>query len=69
MARGNQRDLAREKAAKKDKGKQKASSDQEANKGQSLEARQQRDADIMRQKQAAKLAAKDAAAAGGGTKS
>ena len=63
MTRGNQRDLAREKAAKKNKGKAAASKDTEGNKGTSLEARKQRDADIMRQKQAAKAAAK--AEAGG----
>ena len=42
MTRGNQRDLAREKAAKKDKGKQKAASDQEANKGMTKEQRMAR---------------------------
>ena len=62
MTRGNQRDLAREKAAKKNAGKGKASKDTEGNKGMTLEARKQRDADIMRQKQEAKAAAK---AAGG----
>lgn len=41
---GNQRDLAREKAAKKaaDLAKSKAASDKEGNKGLSLEARKQR---------------------------
>ena len=67
MTRGNQRDLAREKAAKK-AAKGKSAKDQEGNKGMTLEARKQRDADIMRQKQEKKLA--DAAAkadkAGGG---
>ena len=42
MARGNQRDMAREKAAKKDKGKAKASTDQDANKGMSKEQRMER---------------------------
>ena len=42
MTRGNQRDLAREKAAKKDKGKQKAANDQDANKGMTKEQRMAR---------------------------
>ena len=42
MTRGNQRDLAREKAAKKDKGKGKAANDQAANAGMTKEARMQR---------------------------
>ena len=50
MTRGNQRDLAREKAAKK-LGKGKSAADQAANAGLTLEQRKQRDADIMRQKQ------------------
>ena len=55
MTRGNQRDLARAKAAKKDGAKAKAPVGG-AEKGLSLEARKQRDADIMRAKQeAAKL--------------
>jgi len=65
MARGNQRDKAREAAAKKNKGKGTASKDAEGNKGTSLESRQQRDADIMREKQAAKAAAKAEKEAGG----
>ena len=62
MTRGNQRDLAREKAAKKQKEQQKkkGASAQEGNKGMSLEARKQRDADIMREKQEKKAAAKAA---------
>jgi len=56
MTRGNQRDLAREKAAKKDKGKAKAANDQDANKGLTKEQRMARDADIMRQKQEKKKA-------------
>lgn len=64
MARGNQREKAREQAAKKDKGKAKASSDQEANKGMSKEQRMARDAQIMREKQEAKKQAADAAAGG-----
>jgi len=62
MARGNQRDMAREKAAKKDKGKNKAASDQENNKGLTKEQRMERDAKIMREKQAKKA---ELAAAGG----
>ena len=57
MARGNQRDKAREKVAKADKGKSKAASEQDGNKGLSMEQRKQRDADIMRQKQEKKAAA------------
>ena len=64
MARGNQRDKAREKAAKADKGKGKAANEQEGNKGLSKEQRQQRDADIMRQKQEKKAAQAAATAAG-----
>jgi len=51
MTRGNQRDLAREKAAKKAKGSKKDAASQEGNKGMSLEARKQRDAEVMRLKQ------------------
>jgi len=54
MTRGNQRDLAREKADKKNKGKAKPSAKQDANKGMTKEQRQARDAEIMRQKQLAK---------------
>jgi len=50
MTRGNQRDLAREKAAKRDKTGTKAG-ETEANKGLSLEERKQRDAERMRLKQ------------------
>jgi len=60
MTRGNQRDLAREKAAKKDKGKAKPSAEQDANKGLTIEQRKARDAEIMRQKQLAKQEAADA---------
>lgn len=63
MARGNQRDKAREKAANKDKGGAK-SSEQAGNKGLNMEQRKQRDADIMRQKQEKK--ASEAAAKAGG---
>lgn len=61
MTRGNQRDLAREKALKKQ---------QDANKGQrsdglSHAARKESDAEIMRQKQEAAKAKKEAAAASG----
>jgi len=58
MTRGNQRDLAREKAAKK-AGKGTKASETNANAGLTLEQRKQRDADLMRQKQEKK--AKDAA--------
>merc|ERR1712060_913066 len=61
MTRGNHR----EKAAKADKGKGKAASEQAGNKGLNMEQRKQRDADIMRQKQE-KKAAEAAAKAGGG---
>ena len=56
MTRGNQREMARAKAAKKDKGSAKAANEQKANKGMSKEARMQRDADMMREKQAKKEA-------------
>ncbi|KAI9553263.1 hypothetical protein GHT06_021159 [Daphnia sinensis] len=65
MTRGNQRDLARDKAAKKaaDLQKSKSASEKEGNKGLSLEARKQRDADLMREKQKMKdLKAAEAAA-------
>ena len=42
MTRGNQRDLAREKAAKKAGGKGKAANDQDANKGLTKEQRMAR---------------------------
>jgi len=63
MTRGNQRDLAREKAAKRlaDAKKGKGAAAHEGNAGLTMEQRKIRDADIMRQKQLAKLAA-----AGGG---
>lgn len=59
MTRGNQRELARAKNAKKQEkqGKTKGANDKDGNKGMTLEARKQRDADIMRAKQEAKLAA------------
>lgn len=50
MTRGNQRDLARAKAAKK-AGGSKDSASMEGNKGMSLEARKERDAEVMRLKQ------------------
>merc|ERR1712133_30599 len=43
MTRGNQRDKAREKAAKADKGKTKAASEQAGNKGLNMEQRKQRE--------------------------
>ncbi|CAF0724377.1 unnamed protein product [Rotaria sordida] len=51
MTRGNQRDLARERNVKNQKGKNVASAEQEANKGLSLQERQARDAAKMREKQ------------------
>jgi len=63
MTRGNQRDLAREKNMKKQKGAAGSSKDHEGNQGLSLEARKARDAEVMRLKQEAALAKK---AEGGG---
>jgi len=53
MTRGNQRELARAKNAKKegDKKKGQSSSQKDGNKGMTLEARKQRDAEMMRLKQ------------------
>lgn len=68
MTRGNQRELARAKNAKKnnDLKKGQASSDKEGNKGMSLEARKQRDAEMMRLKQEkAKLKEAEGKKAGG----
>ncbi|XP_078694550.1 small EDRK-rich factor 2-like [Branchiostoma floridae x Branchiostoma belcheri] len=67
MTRGNQRELARAKNLKKqqDQAKKKTSGDKGSNKGQGLEARKQRDADVMRQKQL-KAEAKKADSASGG---
>jgi len=50
---GNQRDLAREKNQKKQQelAKKKGATDKEGNKGLSLEARNHRDAELMRLKQ------------------
>ena len=62
MTRGNQRDLAREKAAKKAKGGTKAS-ETAANAGLTAQQRKERDAAIMREKQEKKAADKAAAAA------
>jgi hypothetical protein len=50
MTRGNQRELARAKNAKK-QGKATKASEQEGNKGLTMEQRKQRDADKMREKQ------------------
>jgi len=66
MTRGNQRDLARLKNAKKQQELKKSapSAEKAGNSGARLETRQQRDADIMRQKQekkAAELEKKDGA--------
>ncbi|KAI2808247.1 hypothetical protein BLOT_006189 [Blomia tropicalis] len=53
MARGNQRELARQKNQKKQQemNKKKASDDKGGNKGQTLEERRLRDAEVMREKQ------------------
>ena len=63
MTRGNQRELARAKNAKKNSGPTKTS-ETEANKGLTLEQRNARDAERMRlkQKEAMEKAAADAAA-------
>lgn len=53
MTRGNQRELARAKAAKKGE-KGKSISETEANKGLTLEQRRKRDADALKEKQAKK---------------
>lgn len=63
MTRGNQRDLAREKHAKKEAQKKKGCQDSTP-----LTARKDRDADIMRQKQLAAEQRKAAEAAKGGKK-
>lgn len=53
MARGNQRELARQKAQKKqvEQQKRKGAADKEGNKGMSLEERRRRDAENIRLKQ------------------
>jgi len=51
MTRGNQRELARAKNAKKTQTSKKSAAEKEGNKGMSLEARKQRDAEVMRLKQ------------------
>jgi len=53
MTRGNQRELARAKNAKKQDGKKGkgGAANQDGNKGMTLEARKQRDAEMMRLKQ------------------
>ena len=63
MTRGNQRELARAKAAKKGGGS-KDISRTEANKGLTLEQRRKRDADALKEKQAKNEAKKAEAAAG-----
>nr|ACO12196.1 SERF-like protein [Lepeophtheirus salmonis] len=65
MTRGNQRDLVRAKAMKKEKSG-KSASDQDGNKGLTLEQRKQRDADRMREKQLKKIQDKEAGGGGGG---
>ncbi|XP_077515323.1 modifier of protein aggregation 4 [Amblyomma americanum] len=53
MTRGNQRELARAKNAKKQQeiAKKKGANDKNGNKGLSLEERRHRDAELMRMKQ------------------
>ena len=65
MARGNQRELSREKNAKKQGGTKE--SDTEKNKGLTPEQRNERDKAAMLEKQARKQAEKEAAAARGET--
>merc|ERR1711971_337814 len=67
MTRGNQLDLAREKAAKK-AGKGKSASGTAANAGLTVEQRKERDAQIMRQKQEKKAAAAAEKASGSAKK-
>lgn len=64
MARGNQRELAREKAQKKqlEQQKKKAAAEKGSNKGLSLEERRRRDAENMRLKQQKALEEKQASA-------
>lgn len=62
MTRGNQRELAREKNAKKQAQANKGKKDDS---GLSASAKKERDADVMRQKQAAAAAKKESAAAAG----
>lgn len=61
MTRGNQRDLARAKAAKKqaEQGKKKGADDKGANAGLTLEQRRERDANRLREKQAQKTGGGD----------
>lgn len=67
MTRGNQRELARAKAQKKQEqySKKKGSGGTEGNKGTSLEDRKHRDAEKMRLKQQAADEKKAGGAAGG----
>ncbi|XP_014251000.1 putative SERF-like protein [Cimex lectularius] len=60
MARGNQRDLAREKNQKKQKEleRRKGANEKGTNCGLSLEQRKQRDADAMREKQKKAMSSK-----------
>ncbi|KAF6205361.1 hypothetical protein GE061_019532 [Apolygus lucorum] len=60
MARGNQRELAREKAQKKqaDLLRRKGQQEKDSNKGMTLEQRKHRDAELMREKQKKALEAK-----------
>ncbi|XP_068217203.1 modifier of protein aggregation 4 [Palaemon carinicauda] len=65
MTRGNQRELARAKNAKKqqDNKRGQASSQKDGNKGMTLEARKQRDAEMMRLKQQKATTKKDGGSA------
>ncbi|CAH1253274.1 SERF2 [Branchiostoma lanceolatum] len=67
MTRGNQRELARQKNMKKqqEQAKKKGGAEK-GSKGQGLEARKERDADVMRQKQLKAAAKKAEQAAAGG---
>jgi len=51
MTRGNQRELARQRNAKKQQQKGKSMDEKPGNKGAGLEQRKHRDAEIMREKQ------------------
>lgn len=64
MARGNQRELAREKAHKRqlEMEKRKAAAEKASNKGLSLEERRRRDAEMMRLKQQRAMEIKQASA-------
>lgn len=64
MARGNARELAREKNQKKqqEQAKKKAAAEKGSNKGMTLEERRRRDAEVMRLKQLKALEEKQGSA-------